>query len=477
MRYVATAMATSAIERANAEKEKTGVFTGRYAVNPVNRRLIPIFVADYVLMEYGTGAIMAVPAHDERDFAFAKKFDLPIVEVISSPPELKDAAGDLIEAWTGDGVLVNSGRFDGLPKAEAIERVTEWLKEQGKGDFAVNYKLRDWLLSRQRYWGAPIPILYCDACGEMPVPDDQLPVVLPEVTDYLPKGKSALAGAEDWVNTTCPVCGGPARRETDTMDTFVDSSWYYLRYASPWRSDVAFDRDAVDYWLPVDQYIGGVEHAILHLMYSRFFTKVLYDLGLVGFEEPFKNLFTQGMIYYKGAKMSKSKGNVVNPDEHVAKYGADALRSYIMFIGPGESDVEWNDQGIEGIYRFLIRVWRQVTDAIEAGWFGTPAAGTPYNLGPLPAESTLTASERALMVKTNQVIDKVTVDVAERFHFNTAISAIMELNNEITAARGAAGSQALAATSTGRRVLGEAVEVLVRLLEPFAPIWAPSSGR
>lgn len=464
-RYVARAMATSAIERASIEKEKTGVFTGRYAVNPVNGALIPVYVADYVLMEYGTGAVMAVPGHDERDYAFARKYGLPVVEVVTSPPEFKDEHGELIAAYPGDGVLVNSGPFDGLSKAEGIRRVTEWLKERGKADFAVNYKLRDWLLSRQRYWGCPIPIIYCETCGEMPVPEKDLPVLLPDISDYAPKGKSPLAAAEHFINTTCPRCGGPARRDPDTMDTFVDSSWYYLRYASPWRDDVAFDRAAVDYWLPVDQYIGGVEHAILHLMYSRFFTKVLYDLGLVGFEEPFKNLFTQGMIYYKGAKMSKSKGNVVNPDEHVARYGADSLRSYIMFMGPGESDVEWNDQGIEGINRFLNRVWRLVTDAVEAGWFTAPEGAAPGTLGPLPAAESLQPAARALLVKTNQVIAKVTVDIAERFHFNTALAAIMELNNEITSAKAAA----LQATAEGRRVLAEAIEMLVRLLEPFAP--------
>ena len=458
-RYVGKAMGTSAIERASIEKEKTGVFTGRYAVNPVTGGRIPIYVADYVLMDYGTGAIMAVPGHDERDFAFATKYELEVVEVIESPAEFKDEQGRLVQAYPGDGLLVNSGAFDGLAKADGIVKVTEWLKEQGKADFAVNYKLRDWLVSRQRYWGAPIPIVYCDACGEVPVPDEELPVLLPDITDYAPKGKSPLAAAEHWVNTTCPGCGGSARRESDTMDTFVDSSWYYLRYASPWRDDVAFDRDAVDYWLPVDQYIGGVEHAILHLMYSRFFTKVLYDLGLVGFEEPFKNLFTQGMIYYKGAKMSKSKGNVVNPDEHVARYGADSLRSCILFMGPGESDVEWNDQGIEGIYRFLSRVWRQVTDAIEKGLLGSGGAPADFD------EASLTPAERALLVKTNQVVQKATVDIGRRFHFNTALAAIMELNNDIGAAR--AGG--LAATATGRAVLGQALETMVRLLEPFAP--------
>jgi len=464
MRYVAKAMGTSAIERASVEKEKTGVFTGRHAINPVTGAPIPIYVADYVLMDYGTGAIMAVPGHDERDFAFAKKYGLEVIEVIESPAEYKDEDGRLLRAYPGDGALVNSGRFDGLAKAEGIVEVTEWLKTQGRADFAVNYKLRDWLVSRQRYWGAPIPIVYCEACGEVAVPDEQLPVLLPDITDYAPKGRSPLAAAEDWVNATCPGCGGPARRESDTMDTFVDSSWYYLRYASPWRDDVAFDREAVDYWLPVDQYIGGVEHAILHLMYSRFFTKVLYDLGLVGFEEPFKNLFTQGMIYYKGAKMSKSKGNVVNPDEHVAKYGADSLRSYILFMGPGESDGEWNDQGIEGVYRFLGRVWRQVTDALDEGVFADVAASS----GPTAWEfdaATVTPAERALLVKANQVVQKATVDIGQRFHFNTALSAIMELNNEIGSAR-AAGMRA---TARGRAALGYALEIMVRLLEPFAP--------
>ncbi len=459
--YVARAMATSHIERASIEKEKTGVFTGRYAINPVTGTNIPIYVADYVMMDYGTGAIMAVPGHDERDFAFAKKYGLEVLEVIESPDDHKDCEGNLLQAYSGGGLLVNSGRFNGLPKAEAIVKVTEWLKEQGKADFSVNYRLRDWLLSRQRYWGAPIPIVYCEACGEVPVPDDQLPVLLPAITDYAPKGRSPLAAAEHWVNTTCPTCGGPARRETDTMDTFVDSSWYYLRYASPWRADVAFDRTAVDYWLPVDQYIGGVEHAILHLMYSRFFTKVLFDLGLVGFEEPFNKLFTQGMIYYKGAKMSKSKGNVVNPDDHVAKYGADALRSYILFIGPAESDAEWIDQGIEGIYRFLGRVWRQVTDSIDQGLLSADGGETGAVFDP----GVLTPAERTLLVKTNQVVQKTSVDIGQRFHFNTALAAIMELNNDIGAAR-AAG---LGAAASGEAVLAYALEMMVRLLEPFAP--------
>ena len=470
--YVAQALATPAVERSSAEKEKTGIFTGRHAVNPVNGELIPIYVADYVLMEYGTGAIMAVPAHDERDFEFAAGHDLPVVEVVDSPEEFKDQHGALTQAYAGEGQMVNSGRFNGLSKQEGTRAVTEWLREQGKADYAVNYKLRDWLVSRQRYWGAPIPILYCDSCGEVEAPESDLPVALPNVTDYAPKGSSPLAAAEDWVKATCPSCGGAARRETDTMDTFVDSSWYYLRYASPWRGDVAWDRDAVDYWLPVDQYIGGVEHAILHLMYSRFFTKALYDMDLVGFEEPFRNLFTQGMIYYKGAKMSKSKGNVVNPDEHVAEYGADSLRSYILFMGPGESDVEWNDKGIEGMNRFLSRVWRQVTDAVDAGWYEEAGwfqvGGENGHAPPLPEDAELTAEMRSLLVKTNQVVEKVTLDIEKRFHFNTALAAIMELNNEITSnrSRGDGGPES---TPEGRRVLAEAVEKMVRLLEPFAP--------
>ncbi len=471
--YVVKAMNTSNIERSSAEKEKTGVFAGRYAVNPVTGANIPIYVADYVLMDYGTGAIMAVPGHDERDFAFAKKYGLEILEVIESPAEFKDAAGELTAAYTGDGKLVHSGQFDGLPKAEGIVKVTEWLRTQGRSDFAVNYKLRDWLVSRQRYWGAPIPIIYCDTCGEVPVPETDLPVLLPDITDYAPKGKSPLAAAEDWMNVKCPKCGGAARRESDTMDTFVDSSWYYLRYTSADRDDVAFDRAAVDYWMPVDQYIGGVEHAILHLMYSRFFTKVLYDLGLVGFEEPFKRLFTQGMIYYKGAKMSKSKGNVVSPDEMVRKYGADSVRAYVLFMGPAESDAEWNDQGVEGVYRFLGRAWRQAADAIASGLLGKDSPG-PGSAGAAALDpATLNQDERSLLVKANQVIQKTTQDVGERFRFNTALAAIMELSNDIGAAlasgAGPGAAQGMASTKTGRAVLGYALESMVRLLEPFAP--------
>jgi len=360
-------MNTSAIERASVEKEKTGIFTGRFAVNPVTGQPIPIYVADYVLMDYGTGAIMAVPGHDERDFAFAQKYGLPVIEVIQSPPEDKDTEGRLIRAYTGDGVLVNSGAFDGLPKAEAIVKVTEWLKTKGRADFAVNYKLRDWLVSRQRYWGAPIPILYCEKCGEVPVPDEQLPVLLPDITDYAPKGRSPLAAAEQWVNVTCPKCGGSARRETDTMDTFVDSSWYYLRYTSARRDDVAFDRAAVDYWLPVDQYIGGVEHAILHLMYSRFFTKVLYDLGWSVLRNRSRTCSPKNDLL-QGRQDVQEQGQCGQP-RHDGGQVRGRLGALLRAVhGPGGERRRMERSGDRGVYRFLGRVWRQVTEAIETGW-------------------------------------------------------------------------------------------------------------
>src|SRR5947209_18507302 len=308
-----------------------------------------MYVADYVLMEYGTGAIMAVPGHDARDYEFARKFDLPIRRVID--------CGEL--PCTDDGPMVNSGRFDGKHNREAYDEIVDWLASEGRGKRSVNYRLRDWLLSRQRYWGCPIPIIHCASCGLVPVADDELPVLLPDVEDYAPRGRSPLAAAEDWVNVKCPQCGGEdARRETDTMDTFVDSSWYFMRYCDPHNAAAPFDRDVVDGWMPVDQYIGGVEHAILHLMYARFFTKALADSGYVGFQEPFAHLFTQGMITRDGAKMSKSKGNVVSPGDYVERYGADTARCYINFIGPPDQDADWDDQGVSGVHRFLSRLWR-----------------------------------------------------------------------------------------------------------------------
>jgi leucyl-tRNA synthetase len=400
--YVTRSLTESHEDRGHEDREKTGLPLGRTVTNPVNGQEIPVWVADYVLMEYGTGAIMAVPAHDERDYEFAVKHELPIRRVIE--------CGDL--PCAGDGPMTGSGRFDGIHNREAYEQIADWLESEGRGKRAVNYRLRDWLLSRQRYWGCPIPIVHCENDGIVPVPEDQLPVELPDVRDYAPKGLSPLATAEDWVNTTCPRCGGPARRETDTMDTFVDSAWYFLRYCDPHNDQRAWDRDVVDRWMPVDQYIGGVEHAILHLMYARFFVKALADMGELGVQEPFARLFTQGMITRDGAKMSKSKGNAVSPKELVERYGADAARSYILFIGPPEHDADWSDDGVGGVYRFLSRLW-------------TAAVEVPDDAPAEPA-----GDPSPLVRKSHWAIDKVTRDNG-RFSFNTAIAAVMELVNEV----------------------------------------------
>jgi leucyl-tRNA synthetase len=438
--YVRHAAGRSTAERADPDKEKTGVFTGRFVTNPVNDNRLPIWVSDYVLMEYGTGAIMAVPAHDERDYAYAKRFELPIKTVVV-PAEGEVPEGEAFVPHSDDEKLVDSAQFSGLPSPEAKKAIVEWLESRERGRFAVSYRLRDWLLSRQRYWGCPIPILYCDECGLVPVPEEDLPVLLPEVEEYLPKGRSPLAAAEDWVNTTCPKCGGPARRETDTMDTFVDSSWYYLRYVDPRNDEAPFDRAMVDYWLPVNQYIGGIEHAILHLLYARFFTKVMYDLGIVGFEEPFARLFNQGMLYYQGAKMSKTKGNVVAPDEMVARYGAEAVRLYVLYMGPAEQDKEWQDAGIEGMFRFLGRLWRLGLEVAEAG----SAEGEP---------------EGPLVSKAHETIAKFSDDIERRFQFNTPIAAVIELVNEIYGAKDDP-SQAEAVRF--------ATETAVSLIQPYAP--------
>jgi len=408
--YVRHTAARSTVERET--KEKDGVFTGRYAVNPVNGEAIPIWVADYVLMEYGTGAIMAVPAHDERDHAFAETYDLEIRQVVAPVDGSAPAEEGAYVAHTDDEVLVNSGEFSGLSAPDGKKAITAWLAGRGLGEATIGYRLRDWLLSRQRYWGCPIPVVHCDECGVVPVPADQLPVLLPEIDDYLPKGKSPLAAAEDWVTTTCPSCAGPARRETDTMDTFVDSSWYFLRYADARNDAAAWDQQIVDYWLPVKQYIGGVEHAVLHLLYARFFTKALNDMELLGFREPFSRLFTQGMIYRHGKKMSKSKGNVVAPDEAIAQHGADALRLYILYMGPAEHDKEWSDAGIEGTARLLDRIWRLVLEVAVRGPVDVPADGD-------------------LIRTAHRTIDRVSDDILRRFQFHTPIAALFELVNEI----------------------------------------------
>ena len=358
--YVSHAITESGEERGNAEKPKTGVPLGRTVTNPVNGEQIPMYVADYVLMEYGTGAIMAVPGHDERDYAFARAFGLPIRRVIEGPPTPPQEGGDEQGLpYTGDGPLVSSNpQFDGMHNRQALAAIVAWLDGEGKGHASVNYRLRDWLISRQRYWGAPIPIVYCERCGAVAVPEAELPVQLPEIEDYAPQGRSPLAAAEDWVRTSCPECGDPARRETDTMDTFVDSSWYFLRYCDASNERAAWDPAVLREWMPVDQYIGGVEHAILHLMYARFVTKALADLGHLDVQEPFRALFTQGMITKDGAKMSKSRGNVVSPASIVERYGADTARCYILFIGPPDQDADWSDEGMEGVHRFLSRLWR-----------------------------------------------------------------------------------------------------------------------
>jgi leucyl-tRNA synthetase len=453
--YVNKAARESVEERGDEDRPKTGVPLGRSVVNPVNGEEIPMFVADYVLMEYGTGAIMAVPAHDTRDYEFAKAFDLPVKRVIEGiDPEAKSDADDL--PYTGDGPMTGSGRFDGKGNREAYDEIVEWLALEKRGRSAVNYRLRDWLVSRQRYWGAPIPIVYCEKCGPVPVPEEELPIELPEIEDYAPQGKSPLAAAEDWVTTECPSCGGPARRETDTMDTFVDSSWYFIRYLDAHDDSAAWDRTTVDHWLPVDQYIGGVEHAILHLMYARFFTKALADLGHLSVQEPFANLFTQGMITRDGAKMSKSKGNTVSPAEYVERYGADTARSYVCFMGPPERGGDWSDEGVEGVNRFLSRLWR-LADEVVGKAAGEAAGETPDG-------SAAAGDARALMAKAHWAIDKVTADFQRGFQFNTAIAAVMELINDAYRFK-----DSLYGDPAGAAAVRFAAATAASLIFPFAP--------
>ncbi|MGZ5419123.1 MAG: leucine--tRNA ligase [Solirubrobacterales bacterium] len=463
--YVNEAMRSSSEDRGDEDRPKTGVPLGRSVVNPVNGERIPMFVADYVLMEYGTGAIMAVPAHDARDYEFANAFELPIRRVIegSDPEFAKDGEG---LPYPGDGAMVNSDRFDGKNSREAYEEIVEWLASEGRGKASVNYRLRDWLVSRQRYWGAPIPVVYCEKDGIVPVPEDQLPVELPEIEDYAPKGQSPLATAADWVNTECPKCGGPARRETDTMDTFVDSSWYFLRYLDPHNDEAAFSREVADYWMPVDQYIGGVEHAILHLMYARFFTKALADIGALGVQEPFARLFTQGMITRDGAKMSKSRGNTVSPAEYVERFGADAARAYICFMGPPERGGDWTDEGVAGVYRFLARLWRLGEEVVEkTGKSARPssAQAAPSGGRSSPPRRSRT-EEAALLMKAHWAIDKVTRDFERGFQFNTAIAAVMELVNEAYRLK-----DSLYGDPAGEGALRFATATAASLIFPFTP--------
>jgi len=446
--FVRKMQAMNEIDRTSTETEKEGLFTGRYVKHPMTGKPIPLFIANYVLMDYGTGAVMGVPAHDQRDFDFAKKYGLDI-KVVIVPEGITEKYSNLKQAYDAEGFMVNSGPFDGQPNEEALTNITKYMAEKGIGTSQVTFRLRDWLISRQRYWGAPIPIIYCEKCGAVPVPEKDLPVLLPTDVEFKPTGRSPLAECASFVNTACPECGSPAKRETDTMDTFICSSWYFLRYCSPRSADAAFTRESVDYWMPVEQYIGGVEHAILHLLYSRFFTKVLHDMGLVGFEEPFTNLLTQGMVLKDGTKMSKSKGNVVSPEEIIEKYGADTARLFILFAAPPERDLEWSDQGVEGAFRFLNRVWRLVAAYVD----GLDESGRVEAMSP---------ADKEMRRVTHFTVKKVTEDINLRFNFNTAISAIMELVNALYLYR----DKNLQRNSA---VEAEAINNLVILLAPFAP--------
>lgn len=480
--YQAEAAAKSDIDRTDDTKEKTGVWTGSDAVNPVNGEHIPIWIADYVLMGYGTGAIMAVPAHDDRDFAFARKFGLAVKVVVQPEGETLDG-NTMTTAWPGEGVMVNSGPLDGIPagkgEGQSVAAAIQWLEANGKGKGEANYRLRDWLISRQRYWGVPIPVVHCPSCGTVPVPDAQLPVELPENVEFSGRGASPLAQLEDWVNVPCPSCGEPAKRETDTMDTFIDSSWYFLRFADARNADAIFDSAKANDWLPVDQYVGGIEHAILHLLYSRFFTKVLRDRGLINFDEPFSRLLTQGMVQnitYKNPKtgkylpldqvnpddpkdpetgdplevfyekMSKSKYNGVAPQDVLAKYGADTARMFILFKAPPEKDLEWDDADVEGQYRFLNRVWRLVTDFADRE---TPTAATSPDLS---------KPEKELRRAIHTAIKEISEDIEGDYQLNTAVSELMKLSNALTDS-----------PAKESAVYTEGIQTLVKLLAPFAP--------
>ena len=437
----------SDIERTSTTNEKTGEFTGRYCINPLNGKKVPIFISDYVLMDYGTGAIMAVPAHDQRDFEFAKKFNLEIIPVVEpNDPEID--INDLKEAFVAEGKMINSEMFTGMDNKEAIAKIIEYLEENGIGRKTTNYKLRDWLISRQRYWGTPIPMIYCDSCGWVPEKEENLPVMLPTDVEFTGKGESPLATSKTFRDTVCPVCGKPAKRELDTMDTFLDSSWYFLRYCDAENKDAPFDKEKIDYWMNVDQYIGGVEHAILHLMYARFFQMALYDLGLVSTEEPFKNLLTQGMVIKDGAKMSKSLGNVVSPAEIIEKYGADTARLFILFAAPPERELDWSDKGVEGSYRYINRVYRMVYDFSQK-YKDVPETYEIKN-----------EADKSMAYWMNYAIKKVSDDIGERFNFNTAISTIMEMVNEMYRYKEGQVNEGL---------YGAAVRNLVIMLAPFVP--------
>ena len=476
MEFAEAAKKVSALERAQGDRDKHGIFTGRYVVNPVNGEKVPIWVADYVVADYGTGAVMAVPCGDQRDFEFARKYDLPIIPIILSEddplyPKLKDEQGRVVtevdwpEAYAAEGILVQSGPYTGMvggKHSPAEEAIVAELERTGKGKRSVEFRLRDWLISRQRYWGNPIPAVHCEHCGVVPVPEDQLPVLLPEDID-LAAGET-LATHESFINTTCPKCGAPAKRETDTMDTFTCSSWYYMRYTDPHNSELPFDPAKANYWMPVDQYIGGIEHAILHLLYSRFFTKVLRDAGMLDFDEPFTDLLCQGMVLDEnGEVMSKSKGNVVSPEEMIAVYGADAVRAAVLFMGPPDKEKLWNEDGLAGMYKFLNRLWRQVYDLV-----GAAGEDTLYQ-----AAGKKSAKELAeeLNRERHRLVGKVVEDV-ERNNFNTAIAAIMELSNAVGNYLRAASAEERAQDAELAAFDRELADVLVELMAPFTPHWS-----
>ena len=446
--YIDRCQHMSDIERTSTSNEKTGVFIGKYAINPVNGKEVPIYISDYVLMGYGTGAIMAVPAHDERDFDFATKFGLDIIPVVD-PGNPDIDVNNLKEAFVAEGTMINSGKFDGMNNREAIKKVIEWVEEEGIGKATVNYRLRDWLISRQRYWGTPIPMIHCEHCGWVPEKEENLPVLLPTDIEFTGKGESPIATSKTFVDTVCPVCGAPAKREIDTMDTFLDSSWYFLRYCDPKNENEVFDKEKVKYWMNVDQYIGGVEHAILHLMYARFFQMALYDLGLVTDEEPFKNLLTQGMVNKDGKKMSKSLGNVVSPAEILEKYGADTARMFILFAAPPEKELDWSDAGVEGSFRFLNRVYRLVYETVQKYGFKT----TDFEIR--------NDNDKQLNYMANYAVKKVSDDAGGRFQFNTAISTIMEFVNELYRYK--------ELPDVNEGLINACIEKLVLILSPFTP--------
>ncbi len=454
--YIERCARMSEIDRTSTTNEKTGVFIGKYAVNPFTGKTMPIFISDYVLMGYGTGAVMGVPAHDQRDFEFARKYNLEIVPVID-PEDPEIDLNNLQEAFAAEGKVINSGEFNGMDNKEAIDKIAEVAEERGIGRKTINYRLRDWLISRQRYWGTPIPMIYCDSCGWVPEKEENLPVMLPTDVEFTGKGESPIVTSKTFVDTVCPVCGKPAKREVDTMDTFLDSSWYELRYCDARNDEEVFSKDKVDYWMNVDQYIGGVEHAIMHLMYARFFQMALYDLGLVKDEEPFENLLTQGMVIkgyedsngqYIKAKMSKSLGNVVGPAEIIEKYGADTARLFILFAAPPERELDWSDEGVEGSFRFLNRIWRLAYEFLEK-YENIPGSYEIRN-----------DADKKLAYTLNYTIKKVTEDIRDRFNFNTAISAVMELINEMYRYKEGEVNDALYSTC---------VRTILVLLAPFVP--------